>query len=520
MEGGGSAFGVLDWVVIFVYLGGMLAIGWWSGRRVKGTAGFQTAEGRMNSVLVGLSLLGAYLSALTMMALPGKAFGKEDWLWAIQLPFLIVTAVVITRFVLPWYRAAGVVSVYAFLEQRIHVSARMLASVCFLALSTGRAGLTLYLPALAFSEITKTDITYSIVVMGLVTIAYTVYGGIEAVIWTDAIQVVIFTLGALLSIVYIMWDIHLVNADFLGLASQFHKFRMWEPSANLTQLTTWWLILQTLFETIRIYGTQQDMTQRYVSTASTREANKSVWISILGYIPLGFMFYFIGAALFIYYQAVGPGSVEGLKNDAIYPHFIATRLPFGIRGIVLAAIFAAAMSTISAIMNSSSTVCVEDFYKRFWVKDRSDRHYLAVSRGLTLLWGAAAMGMAVVFWKLGKDAQDMWSMVMSFTTTGVLALMALAFLPIRIRPAAAVFGWAGSAVAIWLMTKHTHIHFLLYPVIGNLTGFTLAVLANGFAAGIKALYRLLPEESFPLEATSAEAAETTPDLAGKEGTEP
>jgi SSS family transporter len=512
MDDGGSAFGVLDWVVIFAYLIGMLAIGWWSGKRVKDTVGYQTAAGRMGSLLVGLSLLGAYLSALTMMALPGKAFGGDDWLWAVQLPFLIVTAVVITRFVLPWYRAAGVVSVYHFLEQRIHVVARVLASLCFLALSTGRAGLTLYLPALAFSEITKTDITYSIAVMGLVTIAYCVYGGIEAVIWTDAIQVVIFTLGAVLSVVYILWGTSLAGGDFLGLAALHHKFRMWEPSTDLTKLTTWWLILQTLFETIRIYGTQQDMTQRYVATASTREANKSVWISILGYIPLGFIFYFIGAALFVYYQASGPEAVEGLKPDAVYPHFIATTLPAGARGLVLAAIFAAAMSTISAIMNSGATVCVEDFYRRFWVKDRPDAHYLWVIRGLTVVSGLAAMGMAVVFWRLGKDAQDMWSMVMSFTTTGVLALMALAFLPIRIRPAAAVIGWLSSAIAIWFLTKRTDVHFLLYPVIGNVVGFVVALLAQMVLAGVQGRTLLHPDERFPLGRTSEAPMEPSPTI--------
>ncbi len=508
MTEGGSALGPFDWLVIFAYLIGMLAIGWWSGRRVKDTAGYQVASGRMGSLLVGLSLLGAYLSALTMMALPGKAFGPDDWLWAIQLPFLVITAIVITRFVLPWYRAAGVVSVYQFLEQRIHVVARILASLCFLALSTGRAGLTLYLPALAFSEITKTDITYSITIMGLVTIAYCVYGGIEAVIWTDAVQVIIFTLGALLSVAYILWGTSLAHGDFLGLAAQYHKFRIWQPSTKLTELTTWWLILQTLFETVRIYGTQQDMTQRYVATPSTREANKSVWISILGYIPLGFLFYFIGAALFVYYQAVGPQAVEGLKNDAIYPHFIATTLPIGVRGLVLAAIFAAAMSTISAAMNSSATVCVEDFYRRFWVKDRPDAHYLRVVRGLTLIWGLAAMGMAVMFWKLGKDAQDMWSMVMSFTTTGVLALMALAFLPIRIRPAAAVLGWLASAGAIWFMTRHTDIHFLLYPVIGNVLGFAIALVVQFILVGLRGRSPFSPDERFPLERTSATEAGT------------
>jgi SSS family solute:Na+ symporter len=289
---------------------------------------------------------------------------------------------------------------------------------------------------------------------------------------------------------------------------QFHKFRMWTPSLKFTQLTSVWLVLQTLFETIRIYGTQQDMTQRYVAAESTRAANKSVWISILGYIPLGFAFYFIGSALFVYYQAHPDGYVLGElakakpKYDAMYPHFIATRLPFGVKGTVLAAIFAAAMSTVSSCMNSGATVCIEDFYKRFWPKERSDSHYLWLARGLTLVLGAASIGMAFYFGYAGQSAQDMWSKVMSYTTTGVLALMAFAFLPIRFRPTAAIIGWTVAFGSVWYMTAHKLVHFLLYPVIGNLLGFCVGLIVQVLIVGVSGRNPFGPEERFPLEATA------------------
>ncbi|MGQ9729825.1 MAG: sodium:solute symporter family transporter [Candidatus Zipacnadales bacterium] len=507
MPGAQQGLNALNWAVIFAYLFAMLFIGWWVGRRVKSASGYQVAEGRMGSVLVGLSLLGTYLSALTVMALPGKAFSPEDWLWAIQLPFLLVTALVITRFVLPVYRTAGVISVYQFLELRIHVVARVLASLCFLALSVGRSALTLYLPALAFAEITQADLNTVIIVMGVVTTLYTAWGGIEAVIWTDAVQVIIFMLGAVLSVLFILWDIHAVGGDFGGLAAEFHKFRIWEPSLNFRQLTSAWLILQTLFETIRIYGTQQDMTQRYVAAESTRAANRSVWISILGYIPLGFLYYFIGSALFIYYQThPDPYVLDQLaqakpKYDAMYPHFIATRLPVGVKGTVLAAIFAAAMSTISSCMNSGATVCIEDFYKRFWPRQRSDAHYLWLARGLTLLFGVASITMAFYFGYAGQSAQDMWSKVMSYTTTGVLALMAFAFLPIRLRPSAAIVGWIVAFGSVWYMTAHKLVHFLLYPVLGNLLGFAAGLGVQVLLVGLQGRTPFSPEEHFPLEAT-------------------
>jgi solute:Na+ symporter, SSS family len=512
----GGSFGLLDWAVIIAYLLAMVGIGAYFTGRQKSARTFFLAEGRLGSMLVGLSILGTYLSALTMIALPGKSFSGEDMLWSVQLPFLLLTAFVITRFVLPWYRRAGVVSVYQFLEQRIHVSARMLASVAFLALAAGRMGLTLWLPAMAFCRIANADINTVIIIMGLVTIAYTVMGGIEAVIWTDVIQVVIFVVGALLSIAFVLWDTHAQGGGFVSTAAQYHKFRFWEPSLDITRIATLWLVLQTIFETIRIYGTQQDMTQRYMTTRSTREANRSVWISIVGYIPLGFIFYFIGAALFVYYQMAPDPTVRDafaagtLKADEAYPHFIATRLPIGIRGLVLAAIFAAAMSTISSIMNSCSTVCTEDFYRRFWPKDRPDRHYLRMARALTLVWGAIAIGVAMFFAAKGQSAQDMWSKTMSFSTTGVLALMALAFLPIRVRPLPAILGFAAAAVTVFGLAYATTVHFLLYPVIGNTVGFVVAFLVNTIVAWAKGRSLNDPAERFPLEAASVEQAESAP----------
>ena len=495
------AFGTANYAVLFLYLVLMLAIGWWFGRRVKGTRGFFVAEGRMGSVVVGLSLLGTYLSSLTMMALPGVAFGNDDMLWSIQLPFLLLTAFIITRWVLPRYRAAGVVSVYEYLEQRIHVSARLLASTAFLALQIGRMGLVLYLPALAFSITTGAPLVPTIVAMGIVVTLYAVYGGIEAVIWTDAAQVVILTAGALVSLFYIFPAFGATGQSFGALAAEHHKLRMVDWSLDIRKIGTVWLVLQTIFETIRIYGTQQDMTQRYMATDSTAKANRSVWISILGYIPLGFLFYFIGAALYLYYQAVngptmGPDIAELVahkREDAIYPYFIIQTLPGGMAGLVIAAIWAAAQSTLSSSMNSCSTVCIEDFYKRFWGRGREDRHYLRVARWLTLVWGAAQIGMALVFIRI-QSAQVQWTKIMGATANGILALMALAFLPFRVRWWAAVGGFVlcyASFLVLWF-TK-TPIHSLLWTVIGNLICFFGALLLNWIGSLLEAPKQPTPD---------------------------
>jgi len=487
-------FGALNYAVLVLYLLAMLGIGWWTSRRIKSTRSFFIADGRLNWFVVGVSILTAYMSALAMMALPGAAFGKLDWLYAFQLPFLVITAFVITRFVLVRYREAGVISVYQYLEDRIHVSSRLMASLCFIVFSIGRMGLVLFLPALAFSIVTGAPLLPTIIVMGVVVTIYTVMGGMEAVIWTDFVQAVVMLAGAGLGVGYVLAGTG--AGEFARIAAEHHKFRMVSGGFDVTQLITIWLVLETIFQTIRIYGTQQDITQRYMTTPSTRKANLSVWIAILGYIPLAFLFFFIGSALFVYYKANPDPTVAALiangRADSIYPYFVASTLPPVLAGLVIAAIFAAAMSSIDACMNASSTVCVEDFYRRFRGEGPGDRHYLNAARGLTILWGILCTVMAILFINI-TTAQIVWGKIMGVSTNGVLGLMALTFLPRKVNKWAAGIGFVTSYLVLFAMMWFIQITptfavtypvtggkitFLLWPVVGNLWCFGVAFLLN------------------------------------------
>lgn len=474
-----KGFGTVNFAVLGCYLAGMLAIGFAASRRVKSTRGFFVAEGRLNYVVVGLSILGTYLSALTMMALPGAAFGKHDWTYIVQLPFLVITAAVITGYVLPRYRSAGVISIYAFLEQRIGVSARLIGSISFIIFAVGRMGLLLYLPALAFSTVTGVSLPVCIIGMGFIITVYTVMGGIEAVVWTDAIQVVIFIFGAILTLGYIFSDMGV--EQFLAIGMAHNKFRVLIPELDITRITTLWLILETIFQTIRIYGTQQDMAQRYMTTESTEKANRSVWIGILTYIPLGFIFYFMGTALFAFYQ-VHPDACLPDRPDRIYPYFVVNQLPIGVAGIVIAAIFAAAMSSIDSCMNSASTVWVQDFFRRFSRTEYTDMQDLRKARVLTVLWGALAVVMALLFMNT-EYALVVWGKLMGICTNGILGLTALAFLPFRVRAQAAVIGFIVSYACLFAMMA-SGINFLLWPVVGNSVCFLTALLLNHLFAGI------------------------------------
>lgn len=462
-----------DYAVIAVYMIAMLAIGWWCGRKIEGSRRYFVGDGKLHFVTVGLSVLATYLSALTMIALPGMAYGVHDWTYTVQLPFLILTAFVITRFVIPLYRGAGVISVYELFERRIHVSARLFGSVTFLVMSLARMSILLYLTSLAIHTATGIDLATTIVVMGVVTVLYTAIGGIEGVIYTDVIQAVVFIVAAFVSVFYIVRDIP--PAQFLDIARQYHKFRVLVPQFDVTKIVTLWLVLETIFQTIRIYGSQQDITQRYATTDSVAKANRSVWIGTLTYIPLGYLFYFIGTALFVYYK-IHPELPVPAKPDQIYPHFVVTVMPAGFPGLVIAAFLAASMSSISSSMNSVATVCVEDFMKRFARTQRSDDAFLFRAKFLTYGWGLLSILLALTFVK-ASYAQILWGKLMALCTNGVLALLVLALLPVRVNKWAAGAGVVAGYGALFLMIQ-VGVNFLLWPVIGNLVCFLVALLLS------------------------------------------
>jgi SSS family transporter len=483
-------FGLLDWCTLSIYFIGMLIIGAIVSKKVKGARSFFIADGKMGSIPVGLSLLGTYLSPLTMLALPALSFGDFDLIWSVQLPCLIITAFLITKFVLPRYREAGVISIYEFLELRGHVVLRLLASLSFIALSAIRMGLITYLTALALHTATGIDLRFLIVLMGGVTTAYTYAGGIEAVIWTDVVQVVVLVLGALLSLFTAIFDVLAVGANPIAVAIEHGKLRMLDLRLDPTQVVTAWLILETLFQTMRIYSSQQDIVQRYMTTESTQKANLSVWIAVLGYIPLGYLFNFLGVLFFVYYKHHPDPNVEFLSKamrDAIYPYFVVSVLPQGVTGIIIAAILAAAMSSVDSSMNSSSTVCIEDFYKRFLRPDADEKHLLNVARHLTLFWGVLSICMALSF--IGSEyAQVIWNKGMGIATNGVLALIVFSLLPKRVNWVAQLIGFICSYGVLVYVMFWTKLNFLLWTVAGNLSCFFIALVFHAIIAVAKAVW--------------------------------
>ena len=421
----------VDWAVLAAYFVATMSIGVYFYRRSRSTEGFTAAGRSLPGWVCGLSIFATYLSSISFLALPGKAFvgNWNAFVFSLSLPIATWIAV---RWFMPFYRRSGEVSAYAHLERRFGSWARVYASLFYLLTQIARMGAVMYLMALALSVPLNWDIRTIIVVTGVSVTVYTFVGGIVAVIWADALQALVLMVGAVVCVVVMLWGLPEGPGQVFTIAAEHQKFSLGSYNPwDISEATFWVVLVYGLFINLQNFGIDQSYIQRYIASASDREARKSVWLGGLLYVPVSAVFFFIGTALFAYYQthpddlaevrqtvaaqrlkneevsADRPDYAERLQataasltesdlGDKVFPHFIGKRLPQGVTGLLIAAIFAAAMSTLSTSLNSSATLLMSDYYRRFIDPEASEGRSMAVLYTATLVWGALGTGVALL----------------------------------------------------------------------------------------------------------------------------
>ncbi|RZA37332.1 MAG: sodium:solute symporter, partial [Lysobacteraceae bacterium] len=310
------------------------------------------------------SLYATNVSSISFIAIPAKAF-ETNWQYLANNLIAVVGLMFVAVWIVPLLRRLDLMSVFSYLETRFHPAIRMLASALCIAMQIGaRMSVILFLPSLAIATITGIDVVWSILMMGVFTIIYTTLGGMKAVIWTDFVQVFVMFGGAIFAIGFIVYSLNGGVPEFLSTAMAEDKMKLFDFSFDLTKATVWGFIFLVLFDVVLTFPKDQVLMQRVLSTKSDREAGRSVWTFAAIMIPGGFFFYMIGTALFAYYKSHPERMNPTLSIDATFPLFIAAELPMGVTGLIIAGIFAAAMSTLSSIINSVSTLASVDFYEK------------------------------------------------------------------------------------------------------------------------------------------------------------
>jgi SSS family solute:Na+ symporter len=482
-----SHFTALDGLVLAGYFVATMAVGFAFWSRSRSVAGFTAAGGSLPGWLPGLSILGTYISSISFLALPGRAFAGNwnAFVFSLSLPLATWLAV---KYFLPFYRNSGQVSAYAHLEVRFGPWARIYASACYLLTQFARIGTVTYLMALPLHVLLGWDIRLIIIFTGVATTLYTFIGGIVAVIWTDAIQTTVLVLGALTCAILMLTSLPEGPGQLFEIAAEHRKFSLGSFGPSLAEPTFWVVLVYGVVINLQNFGVDQNYVQRYHTSRSDAEARKSVWMGGLLYLPISAVFFFIGTALFAYYtaypEALPATYREAGKSDSVFPWFIVTVLPPGITGLLIASIFAAAMSTISSSLNSTATIILNDYYSRYVNRQASERQKMRVLYVTTIAVGAlgTSIGLAMI---AVKSALDAWWMLAGIFGGGMLGLFLLGFLSRRTTSRSALVGViAGVLVIVWMSLSpgwtdglaawKTPFHGFLTIVFG-----TLAILVAG-----------------------------------------
>ncbi|MGQ0835016.1 MAG: sodium:solute symporter [Gammaproteobacteria bacterium] len=386
-----------DWIVIVVYLAGMTGIGLYFYLREKrmSTADFFVGSRAIPFWAAGVSLYATNTSSISYIAIPAKAF-ETNWQYLTNNLVAVTGLVFVAIWIVPLLRRLDLMSVFHYLEIRFHPTIRMLASALCIAVQIGsRLSVVLFLPSLAISTVTGIDVAWSILIMGVVTIAYTALGGMKAVIWTDFVQLFVMFGGALFAIGFIVSKLDGGASEFFAAAAVENKMKLFDWSFDLTQATVWGFIFLVLFDVVLTFPKDQVLMQRVLSTKSAKDAGRSVWTFAAIMIPGGFMFYLIGTALYVFYKQHPERMDPLLTIDATFPLFIAAELPLGITGLIIAGILAASMSTLSSIMNSVATLISVDFYEKI-VKKPNPKTSVLFAEAMTIVVGVIGIGGALL----------------------------------------------------------------------------------------------------------------------------
>lgn len=472
------AFGLLNYATLFAYLAGMLMIGWACTRRNRDTTDYFKAGGRIPWWAAGISIYATMLSSLTFMAIPAKAYAT-DWtfFWA-NVPILLLAPFVI-RLYLPFFRRLDVTSAYEYLERRFGLGARLYGSAAFILFQIGRQAIVLLLPSLALATVSDLDVRLCILLMGVLCVAYTVMGGMEAVVWTDVAQTAVLLGAAAVSLAIIVAGAGGPAAawETASAAGKFHQFN-WTLDPSTGAHAFWAIFIGNIFINLVPYTSDQAVVQRYLTTRDEARSARAIWANAILCLPSTALFFAIGTALYIYYRNHPAELDPAQATDTIFPAFIVANLPAGIAGLAIAGVFAAAQSTVSGSLNSVVTAMMTDFYRRFR-PGISEPGALRLARWLTAGVGgfATVAALALAEWNL-RSLWDAYNSLVGLAGSGLAALFALGIFTRRAHGSGAIAGVASSAVALYLVQRHTDIHFFLYAAIGFLTCFGVGWLTS------------------------------------------
>jgi len=458
-------FQMWDWAVVGVYFLVVVSISVYvSSRMGNSTENFFLGGKNIPWWAAGLSIFGSKLSALTFIAIPAKTYAT-DWVYIFANFMVIAVVPVVILFFLPYFRKINITSVYEYLAIRFNHRVKLLGSVTFIIFQVGRLGIVIYIPALVLSTVTGIDLITCIFIITVITTAYTISGGIEAVIWTEVIQVVVLLGGAFFCFYFIADSVGGVDVIFSEAAAN-DKLKIANWGWSFTEPVLWVVFVGNFLTQLTVYTSDQVVVQRYLTTPTLKEAKQSVYTNAALVIPATLIFFAVGTALWVYFSHNPAMLNPHGRTDNIFPWYISQQLPAGLAGLVIAGLFAATMSTISSSMNSIATVTTTDFFKHF-KPGSTDLQCFRFARWVTL--GLGFLGTGIAIWLVFLKNSSIWDQYLKLMGMfgGCLAGMFIGGIFFKsINSTGIILGFLLSAIILYFVQAGEYLHFFLYPGVG------------------------------------------------------
>jgi SSS family transporter len=538
---------LLDWSVFALYFGAVLAFAYSQSRKNVGIEGYFLANRRLPWGAIGLSVMATQASAITFIGTTGQAFENGMEFIQVYLPQPLVMVLLCVLFV-PFFYRAKVYTAYEYLENRFDAKTRSLTSLLFLISRGMAAGIVLYAPAVVLSVIMSWDETVTILIMGTVTVLYTMMGGITAVIWTDVLQMLMMFAGIAVALVVLFGalppEVALGDVVYIGGIQQMWTSidLSWDPTNTYT---LWSGLIGGFFLALAYFGCDQSQVQRYLTARSLKQSRLALIFNAFVKVPMQFAILAIGVLLFVFYHFERPPLIfnpaetaqvkasshaqefarlevehqathdlrkeatlsllearrngedlqnwrrqisqydqqlSALRSDSkqlvlevrgvssndvnyVFPSYLVKYVPAGVLGLMIAVIFAAAMSSLDSELTALSSATIVDFYRRYFRREASSQHYLRASRVATLFWGVLASGFALYAGQLGSLIEAV-NRVGSYFYGSLLGVFLLAFLVKRANGNGAFAGLLAGMLAVFLVSETTDLSFLYYNVVG------------------------------------------------------
>jgi SSS family transporter len=469
-------FGTWDWLIVGAYIAGTTLVGHYLKGKQHSTRDFFLGGRRLPWYAVTASTIATTISAITFIGVPALVYAADGNYAYLQLAIGgVIARILVARFLVPLYYEKEFYSPYEYMEDRLGaVVGRITAGLFFLGGILGQ-GVRVYATALVLELITGWSLTESIVLIAMFSVLWTWMGGIAAVVWTDFVQFFILIIGGIAALVFVTSALPEQWTTLIDVGRQADKFQTFDFSTDPRIAFTFWAALIAMpFQNVAVYGTDHLFVQRLLCCRNEREAKKAVLWSILGeLVPL--LMLTVGAGLYAFYEFHDlPPALAQLvadRNDRIFPVFIISEIPTGLRGLLIAGILSAAISSLDSILAALSQISLTMFYKPFVNPDATETKLLSVSRLFVIFWGAVLATMA---WQFSASKLDLVTLAFSMTTYTwgpMLGLFLLSMVAKRYRVAAV----GRSVVASILLVLFINEPHIVNPVFG--TVFSTPLLA-------------------------------------------